>query len=220
MNRSTLVLPVLLLGLCACGNRDAAPSAVATEAPAAPQPTPAPASPEPGGAPGAISSHGAVVDPTPNSQPAAAAAGSIDFDLPKAWKSQTPKTNMRLTQAAVPGPGGDADFAVFYFGPGQGGSVDANIERWVGQMDGASKPTPETFETKGYKVTWVDVKGTLKPSQMGMTNDAPVSNARLFGAVVEGAGGPWFFKTQGPDSTLGPQRDAFVAMLKSVRPKA
>jgi hypothetical protein len=66
----------------------------------------------------------------------------------------------------------------------------------------------------------VDVKGTLKPSQMGMTNSTPISNARLFGAVVEGAGGPWFFKTQGPESTLGPQRDAFVAMLKSVRPKA
>jgi hypothetical protein len=160
------------------------------------------------------------MDPTPNSQQAAAAAGSIDFDLPKAWHSKPPTSGMRLVQAAVPGPGGDADFAVFYFGPGGGGPVDANIDRWVGQMEGASKPTPETFETHGYKVTWVDVKGTLKPSQMGMTNSTPISNARLFGAVVEGAGGPWFFKTQGPESTLGPQRDAFVAMLKSVRPKA
>ncbi len=229
MNRSILILPALLLSLCACGNRDAAPAAATTaEASTAPQAAaatpqaPVPQAPEPAGTPGAISSHGAVVDPTPNSQQAAgaaAAAGSIDFDLPKAWHSQTPKTNMRTTQAAVPGPGGDADFAVFYFGPGQGGTADANIDRWVGQMDGATKPTPEVFETHGFKVTWVDVKGTLKPSQMGMTNSTPISNARLYGAVVEGPGGPWFFKTQGPESTLAPQRDAFVGLLKSVRPK-
>jgi hypothetical protein len=221
MNRLTLMLPVLLLGLCACGNKDSAPPAVATEAPAAPQASAPAAAPTESGTPvGSLSAHAGVMDPTPNSQPAAGAAGSIDFDLPKAWQSKPPTTGMRMVQAAVPGPGGDADFAVFYFGPGGGGPVDANIDRWVGQMEGASKPTPETFETHGYKVTWVDVKGTLKPSQMGMTNSTPISNARLFGAVVEGAGGPWFFKTQGPESTLGPQRDAFVAMLKSVRPKA
>jgi hypothetical protein len=86
-------------------------------------------------------------------------------------------------------------------------------------MEGAAKPTPETFETNGYKVTWVDVKGTLKPSGMGMGPSTPISNARLYGAVVEGPGGPWFFKAQGPDSTLAPQRDAFVALLKSVRKK-
>jgi hypothetical protein len=227
MNRSILTLPVLLLGLCACGNRDAAPVATAETSTVPPATTaaPAPTAPEaaPTEAPASISSHGAVVDPTPNSQMAAgaaAAAGSIDFDLPKSWQSKKPSSSMRLAQAAIPGPGGDADFAIFYFGPGGGGPVEANIDRWVGQMEGASKPTPETFETHGLKVTWVDVKGTLKPSQMGMTNTTPISDARLYGAVVEGPGGPWFFKTQGAESTLGPQRDAFVALLKSVRPKA
>jgi hypothetical protein len=218
MNRSILILPVLLLGLGACGRQEAAP--VAAEAPAAPV-APASTAAQTGTSTpvGSLSSRAGVVDPTPNSQPAAAAAGSIDFDLPKAWHSQTPKTNMRMAQAAVPGPGGDADFAVFYFGPGQGGTAEANIERWEGQVDGAAKAPPQVFETNGFKVTWVDVKGTLKPSQMGMTNEAPIADARLFGAVVEGPGGPWFFKAQGPGSTLGPQRDAFVAMLKSVRPK-
>jgi hypothetical protein len=219
MNRSTLILPALLLGLCACGRQEAAP--VAAEASTAPQ-APAPAAAQTGtGTPvGSLSSHAGVVDPTPNSQQAAGAAAAIDFDLPKSWQSKKPSSSMRLVQAAIPGPGGDADFAVFFFGPGGGGPVGANIDRWVGQMDGAAKPTPEVFETHGYKVTWVDVKGTLKPSQMGMTNSAPISNARLFGAVVEGPGGPWFFKTQGPESTLAPQRDAFVGLLKSVRPKA
>jgi hypothetical protein len=237
---SLSLLPLTLCVLCACGNRNAAsgePSGTATvQASTAPQTSvaetsaavPAPSSASPTGAPagdtapGPISSHAATIDPTPNSQQAAgaaAAAGSIDFDLPKGWQSQQPSSSMRLAQAAVPGPAGPADFAVFYFGPGGGGPVEANINRWVGQMQGASKPEPETFETNGYKVTWLDVKGTMKPSQMGMGPAKAMPGARLFGAVVEGAGGPWFFKAQGPDTTLAPQRDAFVAMIKSVRPK-
>ena len=217
MNRSILILPLLLLSLSACDNQEAAPPAVA-ETSTAPQAAPA-APATSGDAVSSISPHAGLIDPAPNSQQAAGAAGSIDFDLPKAWQSQTPSSSMRLAQATIPGPGGPADLAVFFFGPGGGGPVDANIDRWVGQVEGAAKPTPETFETNGYKVTWVDVKGTLKPSGMGMGPSTPISNARLYGAVVEGPGGPWFFKAQGPDSTLGPQRDAFVALLKSVRKK-
>lgn len=37
---------------------------------------------------------------------------------------------------------------------------------------------------------------------------------------VEGLGGPWFFKATGPDATVTPQREAFVTMLKSVRPQS
>jgi hypothetical protein len=219
MNRSILTLPVLLLGLCACSNRDAAPAATAetTTGPQTAAAAPATsASPAPVGP---VSSHAALIDPTSNSQQAAAAASSIDFDLPKAWQSHPPSSNMRVVQATIPGPGGDADLAVFYFGPGQGGPVDANIKRWIGMMEAADQPKPEVFETHGYKVTWVDVKGTLKPSQMGMGPASAQTHARLFGAVVEGPGGPWFFKAQGPDATLTPQRDAFVGLLKSVRPK-
>jgi len=55
---------------------------------------------------------------------------------------------------------------------------------------------------------------------MGMGPETPLGDARLFGAVVEGPDGSWFFKATGPDKTLGPERDAFLGMLKSVRPNA
>ncbi len=220
MLRQTLTLLMLLPLLVACGDRNApAPEATtaATPAPEATEPS------QPAGdssAPvGPISSHGGTVA---DSQPAGGeSSGSIEFDMPKSWQSQTPSSGMRLSQASIPGPGGPGDFAVFFFGPGGGGGVDANIERWINQMEATEQPKPETFEAGGMKVTWVDVKGTLKPGQMGMSNTTEaVSNARLYGAVVEGPGGPWFFKATGPDATLGPQRDAFVKMLKSVRAKA
>jgi hypothetical protein len=233
MTRHALPFCLLLLSLCACGKQEAAaPAPEASSSATLPSGAESSASPVPaetGAAPstqappdagvGPISSHGAVVDPTANSQQAAGAEGSIDFDVPKAWPSQKPTSGMRLVQASIPGPGGAGDFAVFYFGPGGGGPVDANIDRWVGQMEGGSKPSPETFEVNGYRVTWVDVKGTMKPSTMGMGPSTPQANARLFGGVVEGPGGPWFFKATGPDATLAPQRDAFVGMLKSVRTK-
>ena len=206
MIRHALTLTLILLSLAACGKQE-------TAAPVAPSGQPA------GGGVAPLSPHAGLVDPQANSQQAAGAAGSIDFDIPKGWQSQPVTSSMRVAQASVSGPGGPGEFGVFYFGPGNGGSADANIERWVGQMEGASKPTPETFETNGYKVTWVDVKGTMKAVSMGMGPKTEQANARLYGAVVEGPGGPWFFKATGPDATLGPQRDAFVAMLKSVRAK-
>jgi hypothetical protein len=223
------LLPLTLCVLAACDRNpppppDAASPATAQTSATAPATAPA-ATSDAGGAP-SIPSHTPAVDMGASSQAAAAApaaepgAGSIDFDLPKAWKSETPKSGMRLAQASIPGAKGAADFAVFYFGPGGGGPVEANIARWVGQMEGTGpKPVPEMMEANGYKITWVDAKGTMKGGQMGMGPATAIPAARLYGAVVEGPGGPWFFKAQGPDSTLGSQRDAFVTMLKSVRAK-
>src|SRR3954470_2845728 len=183
-----LFLTLLLLSLCACGKQEtAAPSPEASSSAAPPSvaetSTAAPAAPsgQPAGGSGVapLSPHAGLIDPQANSQQAAGAAGSIDFDVPKGWQSQQVKPGMRIAQASIPGPGGPGEFGVFYFGPGGGGPVDANIERWVGQMEGAGKPTPETFETNGYKVTWVDVKGTMKAVSMGMGPKTEQANARL-----------------------------------------
>lgn len=215
MLRHILTLSLLLALVCACNKNAPAPDSTAAT-PATTTPQEAPTGP-PGGdssVPAPISSHGAVTE-----APTTAPAGSIELDLPKTWEKQDPSTSMRIAQAAIPGPGGPGDFAVFFFGPGGGGPVDANIKRWVDSVETKDQPKPETFEANGLKVTWVDAKGTLKASQMGPAPSAPLSDARLYGAVVEGPGGPWFFKATGPNKTLAPQRDAFVTMLKSVRPK-
>jgi len=51
----------------------------------------------------------------------------------------------------------------------------------------------------------------------GPTTEKPGS--RLLGAVVEGPGGPWFFKAAGPDATLSAEKDNFLKLLHSVRAK-
>jgi hypothetical protein len=146
---------------------------------------------------------------------------SLTFRLPAGWERRSPSSNMRLAEATIPGPAGAGELAVFHFGAGQGGSVDANLRRWIAQMDTDPGTTPEqaSFESNGLKVTWVDVRGTLRPSSMGMGPKADQPGYRLIGAVVEGSGGPWFFKATGPDATLEPRRAELLDMLRNAHAK-
>lgn len=143
----------------------------------------------------------------------------IAFELPAGWEAQAPSSKMRAAQAAIPGEAGAAQLAVFFFGEGQGGGADENIRRWISQVEFApgSSTGRQQFDAHGYLVTWVDFEGTLKPAPMSGGPTEPQPDSRLLGAVVEGPGGPWFFKATGPRATLAPQRDAFIAMLESVR---
>jgi hypothetical protein len=130
---------------------------------------------------------------------------------------------MRIAQATIPGDGGPGELAVFYFGPGGGGGVDANLERWIGQVQvepGGPEPRRDRFQVGDFAVTTVEVAGTLMPSGMGSGPDTPQPGSLLLGAVVEGPGGPWFFKATGPAATLAAQREAFIAMLRGLRAHA
>ncbi|MEM7048304.1 MAG: hypothetical protein AAF604_01540 [Acidobacteriota bacterium] len=144
-------------------------------------------------------------------------SGQLTVDLPADWTEETPSSPMRQMQASIPGEAGPGQIAMFHF-PGQGGSVEANLTRWIGQMEMApgDQPRRETFESNGLRVTWLDVAGTMLPSTMGVGPTERQPNFRMLAAVIEGPGGPWFFKATGPDATLAAQRDAFVEMLRGL----
>jgi hypothetical protein len=170
-------LPILLLSLCACGNQSEAPAVDDTASAPVAEST-APAQPS-GEVPGPISSRGEVV---PSGGGDGQQGAGLDFDMPQGWTAE-PASGMRVAQATIPGPAGPGALTVFFFGPGGGGPVDANIQRWIEQMEGSGQPKQETFETaNGYRVTWVDVAGTLKPSMMGTGPTEPQPNSRLLGA--------------------------------------
>ena len=68
-------------------------------------------------------------------------AGDFKFAVPAGWRSGQPSSPMRKAELRVPGPegtgaAGEAIITVFHFGPGQGGTVQQNIDRWFGQFDG------------------------------------------------------------------------------------
>lgn len=168
----------------------------------------------------AVSSRGESVSGQPVAAPQAPGGAALRWRLPEGWREAPPSSAMRMAEMTIPGPGGDAQLAVFHFGPGQGGGVDANLERWISQIDPRTgEPERGTLTAdSGLEVTWIDLAGTLQPSMMGAGPSEPQPGSRLLGAVVEGPGGPWFFKATGPESTLAASRPAFLDFLRSLAP--
>ncbi len=152
-------------------------------------------------------------------------AGSLTFATPAGWTSRPPASRMRTAEFSVPAAAGDpepATLIVYFFG-GQGGSADANIERWIGQMQQPNgRPSPDATRTtrtvNGLKVSMVDVSGTyVAEMSPGSAEHHNNPGYRLRGAVIETPGGPYFVKMTGPAKTMsaaGAAYDQFIASLK------
>jgi hypothetical protein len=156
----------------------------------------------------------------------AESAAGIRWTAPAGWRVEgsRPMRAATYTIAVVPGEQGPAECVVNYFGPGQGGTVEANVDRWRAQMLGADgKPAVAkvTMRTvRGVKVTVVDSAGTYTGMGGPMAGGAkPVSGYRLLGAIAEGRGGNVFFKLTGPLKTIAAQQAAFDQMLASIQPE-
>ena len=176
--------------------------------------------------------------PSVGAPPGSAAAGSapipvvgqggeggkaIVWTVPAGWKAEPPANQTRRAQYRVPGPGGDGECAVFYFGPGQGGDPASNAERWASQFeqpDGKSAIAAmrtRNLKVGEMKVLLVETAGTyLAGGMMGGRVERKPGWA-LLGAVVEGPDANWFFKLTGPKASLDAQRAAFEGMVKSVK---
>lgn len=209
----SLLLWIALLGVACGGEKDApAPEPATPAPPVADAATPAPL---PEGI-GPIASSGEKIT-APVLGETVTGAG-ITYQFPEGWRQVPPSSSMRLDQAVIPGDAGDGELTVFFFGPGGGGGVEPNLQRWAGQIASNAAPQREVFTLdNGLRVTWIEAAGTLKASTMGTGPTADQPNFRLFAAVVEGPGGPWFFKATGPDATMLGQRDDFLALLGSMR---
>lgn len=142
-------------------------------------------------------------------------AKGLHLGIPAGWRIAAPSGSMRAAQAIIDGPGGPAELVIFHFGANRGGDAESNVQRWLSQIvpDGRGIPRREVLRARGLRITWVDAEGTLVAGAMGIPA-TPLAGARLFGAVIEGEGGPWFLKATGPDATLAPQRLALLTMLQ------
>jgi hypothetical protein len=136
---------------------------------------------------------------------------------------------MRVATYRIAPAKGDTDpaeLAIFYFGAGQGGAVDANVKRWLGQFQKADgspiseKDARSKKETlNGLSVTTLDVKGTYTGGGPMMGPSTPKPGYRLLGAIVEGPEGPLFFKLTGPERTAASAEKGFRKLLESVKKK-
>lgn len=144
--------------------------------------------------------------------------------LPPSWTAVQPSSSMRVAQFVLPAAAGAeaGELAAFFFPTGQGGSHDANIERWTSQFVSADgKPVaPKISASKNGEiaVTLVELQGTYaRGVGMGPAGDAK-PNQTLLVALVETSVGRITLQTYGPSKTIAAQRDNFVKFAKDFRP--
>ena len=152
---------------------------------------------------------------------------ALKFDVPQGWVSKPAASTMRVAEYALPRIAGDAEdvSVVVYFFGGSGGSVQANLDRWIGQMtqpDGrASKDVAKTstlVTAGGLKVTVVDLPGTyVAEVTPGSADRHNKPGFHLRAAVIESAEGPYFVKITGPAKSVAKWSDSIGSFLKSAR---
>ena len=150
----------------------------------------------------------------------AESASGVKWNPAATWKRQGDR-QMRAATYRAPAAPGDAEpgeVAVFYFGAGQGGGVQANIDRWIGQFPqktGAPKTSKSTVAGMG--VTMIDVMGTYGASSSPMSQEkVNKPGFRMLGAIVEAPQGAVFFKFTGPSKTVAAHEAAFQRMIKAI----
>ena len=153
----------------------------------------------------------------------AESAAGIRWTAPAGWKAEAARP-MRAATYTLPLAAGDqgiAECVVNFFGPGQGGGVDANIERWRAQVQGTDgKPAAAKIDKRtgrAVPITVIDSSGTYTGMGGPMAAGKPVSGYRLLGAIVEGPGGSVFFKLTGPAKTVAAQQKNFEQLLASIQ---
>ena len=162
---------------------------------------------------------------SPVAQPAPP-AGTLVYTAPAGWQSRPAASAMRIAEFVVPKAAGDAEDAeviIYYFGGG-GGGADANIERWIGQMqqpDGSASTGQARRESQtinGLKMSMVDVSGTFVAQvRPGATERYNKPGFRLRAAVVDTPRGPYYIKLTGPAKTVDAAGTAFQKFLSTVR---
>jgi hypothetical protein len=154
----------------------------------------------------------------------AESAAGIRWTAPTGWKVEAPRPMRAATYSISPvtGDQGIAECVVNYFGPGQGGTIDANIQRWKAQMQGPDgKPAAATVEkrtVRGVPMTVIVSSGAYTGMGGPMTaSSKPAPGYRLLGAIVEGPGGNVFFKLTGPAKTMAAHEKNFNQLLNSIQ---
>lgn len=148
---------------------------------------------------------------------------NVTVTPPASWKTVPPKNQMVEGEFRFPADGKESIRITF---SRSGGSIDANVKRWIGQFEGAKKEeTKVDKKTVGtLTVHTVDVAGTYLDS-MGGGPFAPgptkkQENYRMIGAIVEMPKGQnLFIKAYGPKDLVEKTKADFDKMVDGITNK-
>lgn len=139
--------------------------------------------------------------------------GGLAFAVPEGWRQVTPTSAMRKAELLAAG-GGSVTF--FHFGREQGGTAEANVERWIRQFAEPPellKPARETKTFGAVTLYHFRASGTyLSGMPGGPTTPQPAHT--LIAAAIEGRAGNVFVRLVGPSAATLPTEPAFRRMVE------
>jgi hypothetical protein len=143
-------------------------------------------------------------------------------EVPADWVAEEVSSGMRVLQLRVPGEEGEAhaELVVYYFGRNQGGSVEANVERWTSQFSdpagGAVDPVITKLEGGQVPATLVELEGSYaRGVGLGPAAEAR-PNQMLLAAVVETKKGRLYPQLYGPADLVKGQRAVFITFVEGI----
>jgi hypothetical protein len=154
----------------------------------------------------------AVAKPKP---PPKAPIKGVEWVDPPEWKKVTPSSGMRLASYEIPPAKGDkvpGELNVFVLG----GSVDANLKRWLDEFTAFDDKTVVRSDRTVNDLAQAVVelpKGTFSG---GMATTKATENYGLLGAIISTPSeAKYFFKLTGPSATVKAAREPFYRLLDS-----
>ncbi|WP_396219260.1 hypothetical protein [Gemmatimonas sp.] len=144
--------------------------------------------------------------------------------VPAGWVASTPSSSMRLAEYRVPATGSaiPVEIVVYFFGPGQGGSSQANLDRWKSQFSNpAGGDVAETVRrdtTGAFPLTVAEYSGTYaRGTGAGSAPDAARPGHKLIAVVAETPRGTLFFQCFGPVAAVDAQRAVYLQFVRGLR---
>lgn len=142
--------------------------------------------------------------------------------VPPKWTTRAPASTMRLAEYVVPTDAqGSAEVVVYFFGPAQGGNVDANLTRWKAQFstpDGS--PVPETIvrdSTGTFPITFAEYRGNYRRGIGTGSADSVRTGQTLVAGIAETPRGTLFIQLFGNSARVAEEKATFLQFVRGLR---
>ena len=143
--------------------------------------------------------------------------GQITMKAPPGWMKQEPRVRMIEAEFSIPAVEGDAIEGRCTV-MAAGGTVQANIDRWVAQFTKTHRNRTEKKDIAGQEVHLVDLAGTYKDQRGPFAPAELREDYRVLGAIIVTQNrGQYFVKFYGPQATVSAHEKAFREMLNSLQ---
>ena len=153
------------------------------------------------------------------------AEGKLQLTISGGWKKIAPKSRIIDFEFTVPPVEGDEQAGRVTI-MGAGGSIEANIDRWVAQFsqpDGGDTKERAKINEKtvgGQQLHVVDISGTYDDRPPFAGGGVMREKYRMLSLIIQTEKlGNYFVKFYGPEATVAKNKAAFEAMVNSLQAK-